>query len=144
MSNNPFSNFNIEIPNKYSEQVKRYCMTGGNSGSRELAPFERQVDFWYCAFILAVKKELSPTVEKDTYNVTPATILSTDSYRITHIQAVYLSISKDISGLADNKRVFDFASGLANAGMPILIQILNDTDQKPMWNILDEIEVSVR
>jgi hypothetical protein len=143
MSDNPFSNFNIDIPRKYSEKIKSYSATGGGSGSRELCPFERQVDFWYCAFLLAVNKELSPVIEKDTYNATGATILTTDPYRIIHIRATFLSISKDLAGLADNKKVFDFAMGMANAGIPLLIQILDDDEQKPIWNILDEIESRV-
>lgn len=140
MTENPFSSFNIEMPKKYDDQIKSYCMTGGGSKSREQSPFDRQVDFWYSAFLLSVKYKLAPATEKDTYNVTPATILSTDSYRITHIQAAYLAITEDFEGLAENKKVFDFAIGMANAGIPKLLQILSDTDQKPLWNILDEVE----
>ena len=140
MSDNPFSGFNVEMPKKYADQIKRFCVTGASSTSGDLTPFDRQVDFWFCAFVLAVKKELTPVEEQDTYNVTAASILSTDPYRVTHIQAVYLSFTKDVTGLADNRKVFDFAINLANAGIPLLIQILDDNDQKPLWNILDEIE----
>lgn len=140
MSENPFSNFNIEMPKKYDEQIKNYCMTGGAGKSREQAPFDRQVDFWYCSFLLSIKQKLTPILEKETYNVIAGTILSVDSYRITHIQAAYLAITDDFDGLAENRKVFDFALGMANAGIPKLLQILSDTDQKPLWNILDEIE----
>jgi len=140
MSDNPFSGFNVEMPKKYADQIKRFCVTGGSATSGDITPFERQVDFWFCAFVLAVKKELPPVEEHETYNVTAASILSTDPYRVTHIQAVYLSFTKDVTGLSDNRKVFDFAINLANAGIPLLIQTLDDNDQKPLWNILDEIE----
>ena len=140
MSDNPFSNFNIEMPKKYADQIKRFCVTGTSSTSGDLTPFERQVDFWYCAFVLAVKQELPPVEEQETYNVIAASILSTDSYRVTHIQAAYLSLTKDVAGLADNRKVFDFAIRLANAGIPQLIQVLDDIEQKPLWNILDKTE----
>ena len=143
MSDNPFSGYNIEIPRKYDEQVKRFCMTSGGNKSRETSPFDRQVDFWFCAFCLAVKMKLSPAVEKDTYNAVSGAILSTDPYRITYLQTVYLAITEDLEGLSNHRKVMDFSLSLANAGIPYLVQILDDTEQKPLWNILDEIETHV-
>lgn len=143
MAENPFSGYNIDIPKKYDEQVRRFSATGGGNKSREISPFDRQVDFWFCAFVLAIKKGLSPVEEKETYNAVSASILSSDSYRTTYIQAVYLAITKDIEGLANHRKVMDFALARANAGMPVLIQILDDTEQRPLWNILEEIEMSV-
>ncbi len=143
MSENPFSGYNIEIPRKYDDQVRRFSATGGGSKTREISPFDRQVDFWFAAFVIAVNKGLAPVEEKDTYNAVSGAILSSDSYRITYIQAVYLAITQDLEGLASHRKVMDFALGMANAGMPILIQILSDTEQRPLWNILDEIEMSV-
>jgi len=141
MSENPFASYSLEMPKKYDEQIKSYCLTGGGKKSREQAPFDRQVDFWYCGFLLAVKKKLDPTKSKETYNATPASILSSDSYRITHIQAAYLAITDDLSGLSQPRKVFDFALEMANSGIPVLLQILSDADQKPLWNILDELEL---
>ncbi|WP_090207325.1 hypothetical protein [Ectothiorhodospira magna] len=140
MSENPFSSYNIEMPKKFDGQVRRFCLSGGGGKSREISPFERQVDFWFCAFVLAVQGRLSPSEEKDTYNVVSAAILSTDPYRVTYIQAVYLAMTRDLDGLASPRKVMDFALGMANAGIPYLIQILDDVDQKPLWNLLDEIE----
>lgn len=142
MSDNPFSNFEVRIPTRYSDQLKKFCVTSSSNQSRELSPFERQVDFWYFAFLIAVKKGLQPEHFdlKDTTNITPATILSRDPYRITYIQAVFLSITNDINSMTEDKRVFDFASELAYAGIPHLIQILDDSDDKPLWNILEQIE----
>lgn len=141
MLDNPFSNYEIRIPRAYSEQVKRFCsMSGG-----ELTPFERQVDFWYFAFLYAVKNKLRTThyEPKDMVNVVSASILIRDPYRISHMQAAYLSLENDIDGLANDKKVFDFVAGLANSGIPHVIQILSDSDNKPLWNILDSIESSL-
>lgn len=143
MSDNPFFNFNVEMPKKYQEQIKLFCKTsssGGTSDEYELKPFERQIDFWYCAFLLAVKKNVAPTIEKDTYNAISASILSQDSYRITHIQAVFLSVFNDLEALSEHRKVFDFALGMANSGIPLLLQILSDSDGRPIWNILDKLE----
>lgn len=143
MSDNPFSSYNVLLAKKHGDAIRAYCSQSNSRATREQAPFERQVDFWYCAFLIAIKKEYSLVDERETYNVTPASILSSDSYRITHMQAVYLSVTGDLDGLANHRKVFDFVNGYAIAGTPYLLQILDEMSQKPLWNILDEIEKCV-
>ncbi len=140
MSDNPYASYNIEIPRNYSDEVKRFCRSGGGRDTYEFAPFERQVDLWYFSFIYAVAEGLDPIVSKDGSNITPASILSTNSYRITHIKLAYLGRYKDLQQLADHRMVFDYALGMANAGMPYVLQLLKDPDERPLWSLLDEIE----
>ena len=140
MEQNPFASFNVEIPKQYTEQVKTYCKTGSIHESVEYAPFDRQVDMWYFAFLYALKKGLDPKQEKETSNITAASILSTDSYRISHIQLAYLGYHKSIEDLSNHRKVFNFALEMANAGLPYLINLLKNDEQRPIWNCLDEIE----
>ena len=140
MNNNPFAGFDIDIPKKYQEDIKRFCQTGGSGGTFTIAPFERQVDFWYLAFVYAVNKGLSPKEENDTYHPIQGHILSDD--RVTHILLVYYSINAmDISALSEYRKAFNFAINMANAGIPHILQILKDSDGDPLWNLLDELEV---
>jgi len=143
MSNNPFAAFQIEIPKVYQDSVKKFCRTG--EGGREkwnplFAPFHRQVDFWYMAFLIAVKKELPPEKVADTYNATLAHILSTDPKRVDFMRLVVLGITGDFNVLANDKEIFNYCLGLANAGIPHLIEVLNDQDDRPLWAILEELE----
>lgn len=140
MEQNPFASFNVEIPKQYAEQVKSYCKTGSNQDSYEYAPFERQVDMWYFSFIYALKKGLAPKQESETSNITPASILSTESFRISYIQLAYLGYHNGIEDLANHRKVFNFAQEMANAGLPYVINFLKNDDQRPIWNCLDEIE----
>lgn len=140
MTNNPFSAYNIEIPNKYRESALKYCRTGGQQGTPEFAPFERQVDFWFMAFLIAVHKRLEPIKESDAYNATNAAILGTDAGRIGLMQLAVLGLTKDFDRLGEPKWVFDYCIGLANAGIPYLIQILADPDDRPLWALLTELE----
>lgn len=144
ISTNPFAAFNLDIPNKHRDSVVRYSQTSGQSSSEEIAPFKRQVDFWYTAFLISMAKDLDPEEEKDTYNATPGIIFNTDPYRIHHMQLAYLGRTKDIESLADSRKVFDFCLGIANAGMPHLISILSEPDERPLWSLFDELEKSVR
>jgi hypothetical protein len=141
MSNNPFAQYNIEMPKAYQDKIVSFCATGSVKRSRIRAPFYRQVDFWYAAFLIAVQRRLDPDQERDTYNVTPASILSTNPWRIPHIQASYFVLTQNLSGLAEHKEVFDFACRMANAGIPKLIQLLEEEGDDPMWSFLDEAEV---
>ena len=137
MSANPFASFEIRLPSKYQESVKKYCRTG-NRENPESAPFDRQVDFWFMAFLIAVNKELEPVKEQDTYNATAAHIL--DQKRISFMQLVILGITEKFEILADHRAIFNYCSELANAGMPYLIQVLSDPDERPLWAILSEVE----
>ncbi|MEM7357934.1 MAG: hypothetical protein AAF431_02415 [Pseudomonadota bacterium] len=140
MAENPFASYTIEVPKNYAEDIKKYCQTAGGKITHEYAPFERQVDFWYMSFIYAVANKLQPVPEKETRNITPASILSTNAFRITHIQLAFLAHNESIEELANHRRVFEYAMGMANAGIPYLLQILSDQDDKPLWSLLDYVE----
>ncbi len=140
MSENPFASFNVEIPKKYSDEVKKFCKTAGSKVSYEFSPFNRQIDFWYYSFIYAVKNNLPNVSDNDTSNITPASILSSDPYRITSIQLAYLAATGDIEKLANHRRVFDYAQEMANSGLPYVLQMLNDPEDRPLWSLLDSME----
>lgn len=141
MSDNPFAAYNITTPRQYSESLKKYCQTSGGRNAASYAPFKRQVDFWYTAFLLAIHRELEPEKNTDGVNMTQAHIL--EPYRVSHIQLAHLGTHEDIELLAQHKVVFDWACGTANAGIPHLLQILSDTSDTPLNNLLDELESSV-
>ncbi|MDP1773617.1 MAG: hypothetical protein Q8L15_15200 [Methylobacter sp.] len=137
MSANPFASFEIHLPKKYQESVKKYCRTG-NKETPESAPFERQVDFWFMAFLIAVNKKLDPVKDLDTYNATAAHIL--DAKRISLMQLAVLGITERFEIISEHREVFNYCLELANAGMPHLIQVLNDPEDRPLWAILSEVE----
>ncbi|MGE6569714.1 hypothetical protein ACQKE9_14350 [Shewanella vesiculosa] len=137
---NHFANYQISIPTKFQDKIKKYCRTGGTSVDTFNAPFKRQVDFWFVALCIAFKEGLLKEKEKDTYNATTAAILSNDSYRIHMMYLIALADFKDENILTDPKAVFDICTEYANVGIPYLIELLDDQDQKPLWNIFDYLE----
>lgn len=137
---NIFAQYQIEMPKVYQEKIKTYVSTGGNAESRENTPFDRQIDFWYMALCLAFKEGLTPTKEKDTYNAITAEILSRNSYRVTQMQMIALAATNDTNILLEPKKMLDVCIGLANAGIPMLLNILADTEATPLWNIYYELE----
>lgn len=137
---NVFASYDVVMPSVYQEKIKAFVSTGSTNQSRENSPFDRQVDFWYMAVCIAFHKGLDPIKEKDTYKATSAEILSRNSYRVPQMQMIALSISEDIEVLNDPKKMFDICVGLANAGVPVLLNILSDPDSSPLWNIFTELE----
>lgn len=137
---NPFASYNIEIPNMYKDNIHKYCQSSGNKNTVMYSPFERQVDLWFIAFLYAVNKKLTPEKVSDTYNATTAAILSSDPSRINTIQLSVLGLTKDIDYLKDPRRVFDYCLGLANAGIPYVIQALSDPEDSPLFSLTDLLE----
>jgi hypothetical protein len=144
MSSNPFASFSVEIPKKYQDVIKKFCKTGEGSQEKwnpEFIPFERQIDFWFMAFLIAVKKELEPEKLADTYTAVTGEILSRDPKRIAFMQLTVLGITKNFDILANDREIFNYCLGLANAGIPHLIQILDNPEEgRPLWLILEELE----
>lgn len=139
---NPFSTYQIAVPKKYSDEIKKFCKQNNTDAkNEEYVPFNRQVDLWYFAFLYAVKEKLQPEhiSGADMSNITAASILI--DHHIIHIQMWYLSKHLDIEKLSESREMFTAVSDLANAGIPYVLQILNDMDEgKPLFNVLDTIE----
>ena len=137
---NIFAQYQITMPSNYQESIKSYVSTGTQSQSRVNSPFNRQIDFWYMALCLAFNKELTPIKEKETYNAITAEILSRNPHRPVQMQMIALSISNNQEILNTPKEMLDICINLANAGIPLLLSILKNTDATPLQNIFDELE----
>lgn len=137
---NIFAPYPVTMPSNYQESIKNYVSTGTKNQSRENAPFNRQIDFWYMALCLAFNKGLTGTKEKSTYNAITGEILSRNPYRIAQIQMIALTVTNDETVLSSPKEMWDICINLANSGIPLLLSILDDTDANPLQNIFDELE----
>ncbi len=137
---NIFAQYQIPMPSSSQDKIKNYVSTGTQNQSRENAPFNRQIDFWYMAMCIAFNKGLTPIKEKNTYNAITAEILSRNPYRVSQIQMIAISITNDIEVLNNPKEMLDICINLANAGIPLLLSVLGDTDATPLQNIFDELE----
>lgn len=137
---NIFSQYQITMPASYQDRIKEYVSTGTSNQSRENAPFNRQIDFWFIALCLAFKKGLPGAKQKNNYNFITGEILSRDPFRISQIQMIALATTKNTEILNHPKEMLDITISLANEGVPLLLSILDDTDSSPLQNIFDELE----
>lgn len=139
---NPFESYQIAIPNKYSDKVKQFCKQSNPQTSAKYTPFNRQVDFWYFALLYAIKEDLAPEHITDMSNITAASIL--EDYHINHIQMAYLSRNLDIEKLTNAREIFNYASDMANSGIPHVIQLLSDDEDTPLDNLFYYLEKNIK
>lgn len=137
---NPFSNYQITIPKQFSDGVKDFCRQSNTKSVLDYVPFNRQVDFWYFSFLYAHKLGKDPYKYPDSEltNIIQGSILS--DYHVIHMQMVYLSHSLNIESLQEPREIFRYVSELAHAGIPHVINLLKDAEDKPLFNLLGEIE----
>lgn len=137
---NPFSNYQITIPKQFSESVKDFCRQSNSKSILDYVPFNRQVDFWYFSFLYAHKLGINPHKYPDNEltNITQASIL--DDFHIIHMQMLYLSNNLDIKNLEEYREIFRSTTELAHAGIPHVLKVLKQEDDKPLFNLLEEVE----
>ena len=139
---NPFLNAEVNAPVNYREYFQRYSQTTGASTVSEYIrkPFPRMVDFWFAAICVAVSKELKP-IKLDgikTYKAIEGAAIASPEWRIHALQLIAIAQTMDVNIVKDGSRMMEIANGLAFAGMPILIEILEGSPGDEALVVYDE------
>ncbi|WP_041795176.1 hypothetical protein [Pararhodospirillum photometricum] len=140
---NPFATHDIMIPEEYREHFDRYVQKKDGKAAQPIhQPFARNIDMWFFALCLAVKKKLKPvdhTGKK--YKAAEGVVLSSDSWHPTAIVLLALAETKDIKVVEDPGKMLGIASRYALAGMPELLTLLGDLQgETPLDTLCEEIE----
>jgi hypothetical protein len=138
---NPFQNLELEIPEAYRRDVEQFCQTqpgGGAKPSPDDSPFERYIDMWFLAICIGARRG-KPVEVKKSHKFMTGEILSRDPYRIELLELLAISHTKDPWILEKPPRIIDLANQLAAAGLPEVIDMLQDGNAKPIWNLTDHI-----
>lgn len=141
--NNPFQSIDVSIPKTYSEEVDTYCQTSAQSvkGPRPAdSPFHRKIDFWFLALCIAAHNKVEPVkfLKKNSVKIIDGSIFSRDSWRIVALQLLAVGYTGDLDILLSPRKIMEIASGLAAAGIPILLELLKG-DDVPLWNVTDKL-----
>ena len=141
---NPFAGISVIYPTDQGEDYRRYSRSTGQQ-SIDQSPFERMIDLWFAGLSLAVHRGLSPLElsGRQTSNMTPGSIFDgADSWRIQVIQLIAVAM-EDVEVLEAPNRMMNLANGLAAAGASYIIDMLQDGDQPPVWNLTEALENAV-
>jgi hypothetical protein len=138
---NPFVTMEINAPSQYQEFFRRYSQTTGATNVSEIdrKPFPRMVDFWFLALCVAVNKGLKPTAleSKDTYKAVEGPQIASPEWRAHVLKLIALQQTGDPNIVNDPRKILEIANGLAFAGMPHLIEILQESPGEEVFAISD-------
>lgn len=143
ISSNPFLNAEVNAPKEYQQFFQRYSQTTGAGSVAELdrKPFQRMVDFWFLAICVAVNKGLEPVEFEDsqTYKAIDGAAISNPEWRIDALKLIAVAESGDPNIVTEGRRMMKIANGLAFAGMPVLIDILEENLDEEALGLCDAL-----
>ena len=139
---NPFAGLTIVYPTELQPYYQRYCQTGGRQ-SIDQCPFERMVDLWLAGISVAAREGLAPVdlPANKTSNMTNGAIFDgRDSWRVQYLMLLAIAMEHDVTIVERPNRIMAMANGLAAVGVPKVIEMLQDGDLDPIWNLTDALE----
>lgn len=141
--NTSFAGVEVNAPVEFREFFQRYSQSTGASSVADLdrKPFPRMVDFWFLAICVAVKLKLKPVdlEGRDTYKAIEGAAVVSPEWRADALRLIAISESGETDIVQDPRRMMRIANGLAFAGMPRLIEILEQSPDDEMFGLSDEL-----
>lgn len=142
---NPFAGIDLIMPTEHRESYNRYCQTTGRAAI-DRSPFPRMVDFWFAGLSLAARKQLKPIdlSKLKTHKFADGAIFDRDSWRVQSVMLIAIAVEDDVEIVGEPRRMMAIANGLAAAGAPLIVEMLRDGDQYPIWNLSDSLDHMLR
>ena len=138
---NPFANINLIVPIEQHDFYNQYCQTGTRASVNQ-SPFPRMVDFWFAGLSLAARKQLKPVdlTNHKTIIIIEGAIFDRDSWRVQAVMLAAIAIEDNVEVVGDPHRMMAIANGLAAAGVPHIVEMLQrDRNLDPIWNLSDSL-----
>ena len=137
---NPFAGADIMIPEEYREHFDAYVQKKeGRAAQPVHQPFGRNVDMWFFAICLAVRKGLSPaTYSGKTYKAAEGVVLNSDPWRPTALTLLAIGDTDDISIVDRPGDMLRIANGYALTGLPELLTLLGEREGDTALDYLSE------
>lgn len=131
---NRYTNQDLFIAQDISEQLANFV----SRSEKDARPFTRQIDAWWLAIGLGVKIGHRTPLPEKTVKFNDGGILSSDPWRITHLEALALA-EGGAQVIESPNQVIRIASEYANTGFPWLInQLLGEAE--PTLTLMNRLE----
>ncbi len=142
---NPFQAIDINVPEEFHEAFTRYCQRSADA-IIDQSPFPRMVDLWFLSVCVAARLGLEPRDPSKfkTKKIIDGSIFGSDPWRVHTLMLIAIGKTGDVQIVSEPRRMMVLASGLAVAGLPKIIEMLNDGDAEPIWNLSDCIDALLR
>jgi hypothetical protein len=116
---NPYASQDLSIAAEVSERIGDFVSRSEKDGK----PFARQVDAWWLGIGLGVHMGYRTPLPNKTVKFNDGSILSTDPWRINHLEL--LALAEEGDAILDKPaQVIRIASEYANTGLPWLVDKL--------------------
>ena len=142
---NPFQTSDINVPVEFHEAFTRYCQKSADT-SIDQSPFPRMVDLWFLSVCVAARLDLKPAdIRKfKTRKIIDGSIFSSDPWRVHALMLIAISKTGNVQIVSEPREIITLVSGLAVAGLPKVLEMLQNGDAEPIWNLSDEIDGMLR
>ena len=143
--NNPFQGMQIISLETQRADYDAYCQSGQSRVSVGRSPFPRKVDLWFAGLSLAVLKNLEPIdltkkQKREIVSIISGDIFDTDGWQAQAIILIAVARKGNLEVVLKPREMMDIANGLAAAGVPHIVKMLNEGPQTPIWNLSDAFE----
>lgn len=129
----PYASLDLFLPRRAHEAAE--LLVG--RGSRDLKPFERQIDFWWAGLCVGVALDLQADTERDAVKFNQGSILQADATRIIQLELLALALGGP-SALDSPRGVLELASRYANGGCMWLASKLGSSTE-PILGLYNEL-----
>jgi hypothetical protein len=140
---NPFAGLDISIDEDFKTRIDSLVqLREGKGASAVHQPFRRNVDIWFFALMLAVKKGLKPTPPSGrTYKAAEGVVLGSDPWRPTALTLLAISETGKAEIVDSPGEMMRIANAYAHAGLPLLFSWLDERGEDSALDYLcDEVE----
>ena len=142
---NPFRNMIIISPITQQNDYDHYCQAGQQRAKADMSPFPRKVDLWFAGLTLAARKNLKPIdltkkKKKEIVSIISGDIFNTDGWQAQAIMLIAIVVKGNLEVVLNPREMMDIANGLAAAGVPHIVKMLNEGPRTPIWNLSDAFE----
>lgn len=130
---NPFLNNSLRFPERHWADVQKYTTTGVSNPDPDRRPFRRYIDIWWAGMCIGILEEqLTKVPVNDWHTFSPGSILSSDPWRIIHLQLVAVGLTGSRIILNDPGEIVQMANEYAATGIPLLFERMNETAEPIM------------
>lgn len=142
---NPFQGMDISVPEEYRETFSTYCMTSGKSNIN-YSPFPRMVDLWFLSICIAVRFDMEPAdiSSGKNYKIIEGSIFANDPLRIHALLLIAIKKTGVVEIALEPRQIMNLANRLAVSGLPKVVEMLQEGDAEPIWNISDALDIILR
>lgn len=138
---NPFRSMTVRCLKTQQSDYDEYCQAGQKSRP-DRSPFPRKVDLWFAGLSLAAHKKLEPVDFKknEMTDIIKGDIFDTDGWQAQAIMLIAIAVKGDLEIVLNSSCMMEIANGLAAAGVPYIVKMLNEGSESPIWNLSDAFE----